>query len=60
MWLPLRRLGFLAIRLFDKPAPGLGHEATLQLIKLGEQLGFGSTWVRHRQRATSSYSPISR
>ncbi|MDG9675873.1 hypothetical protein [Micromonospora sp. DH14] len=40
---PLRKLGFLTIGLFDEADPRPGHEATLQLTELGEQLGFDST-----------------
>ena len=39
---PLRRLGFLTIGLFDPADPGRGHESTLEIIELGERLGFDS------------------
>ncbi|MEU8423447.1 LLM class flavin-dependent oxidoreductase [Micromonospora sp. NPDC048835] len=55
---PLRRLGFLTIGLFDEADPRSGHEATLQLIELGEQLGFDSTWVRHRHLQYGISSPM--
>ncbi|MEW1589653.1 LLM class flavin-dependent oxidoreductase [Micromonospora vinacea] len=55
---PLRKLGFLTIGLFDEADPRTGHEATLQLIELGEQLGFDSTWVRHRHLQYGISSPI--
>ena len=45
---PLEKLGFLTIGSFDGANPGAGHETTLQVIELGEQLGFDSAWVRHR------------
>jgi hypothetical protein len=45
---PLRKLGFLSIGLFDEADPGRGHESTLDIIGLGERLGFDSAWVRHR------------
>ena len=37
---PLRKLGFLTIGLFDPADPAAGHESTLQIIGLGERLGF--------------------
>ncbi|WP_433534419.1 LLM class flavin-dependent oxidoreductase [Micromonospora sp. CA-249363] len=55
---PLRKLGFLTIGLFDEADPRTGHEATLELIELGEQLGFDSTWVRHRHLQYGISSPI--
>ncbi|MEU7755634.1 LLM class flavin-dependent oxidoreductase [Micromonospora sp. NPDC049101] len=55
---PLRKLGFLTIGLFDEADPRNGHEATLQLVELGEQLGFDSTWVRHRHLQYGISSPI--
>jgi len=45
---PLRKLGFLTIGLFDPLDPAAGHESTLQIIELGERLGFDSAWLRHR------------
>ena len=45
---PLARLGFLTIGLFDEHDPYGGHESTLQLVELGEELGFDSAWLRHR------------
>ena len=48
---PLRRLGFLTMGLFDPEEPAAGHEATLQLIELGERLGFEQT---HREEAESA------
>jgi len=45
---PLERLGFLTIGSFDEADPGPGHETTLQVIELGERLGYDSAWVRHR------------
>lgn len=55
---PLRRLGFLTIGLFDPADPGPGHEATLELIELGEQLGFDSAWLRHRHLQHGISSPL--
>jgi alkanesulfonate monooxygenase SsuD/methylene tetrahydromethanopterin reductase-like flavin-dependent oxidoreductase (luciferase family) len=55
---PLRRLGFLTIGLFDGADPGPGHESTLQIIKLGEELGFDSAWVRHRHLQYGISSPV--
>ncbi|MFG2821553.1 LLM class flavin-dependent oxidoreductase [Kitasatospora sp. NPDC048365] len=55
---PLRRLGFLTIGLFDPADPGRGHESTLRLIELGEQLGFDSAWVRHRHLQYGISSPV--
>ncbi|MEV0536887.1 LLM class flavin-dependent oxidoreductase [Kitasatospora sp. NPDC050463] len=55
---PLRKLGFLTIGLFDPADPGPGHESTLQLIELGEQLGFDSAWVRHRHLQHGISSPV--
>src|SRR3954454_4688229 len=40
----------------DDPAPG--HESTLRLIELGEQLGFDSVWLRHRHLQYGISSPI--
>jgi len=45
---PLEKLGFLTIGLFDADGPRPGHETTLDVIALGEQLGFDSAFVRHR------------
>ncbi|GAA1746860.1 LLM class flavin-dependent oxidoreductase [Aeromicrobium alkaliterrae] len=58
MTAPLRRLGFLTIGLFDEADPGPGHEATLRLIELGEQLGFDSAWLRHRHLQHGISSPV--
>ncbi|MED7953064.1 LLM class flavin-dependent oxidoreductase [Streptomyces sp. BE303] len=55
---PLRKLGFLTIGLFDPADPGRGHESTLQLMELGEQLGFDSAWVRHRHLQYGISSPV--
>ncbi|MCL2582720.1 MAG: hypothetical protein FWE35_09715 [Streptosporangiales bacterium] len=45
---PLSKLGFLTIGLFDGSSPRAGHESTLEIISLGERLGFDSAWLRHR------------
>src|SRR6476469_8668794 len=55
---PLRKLGFLTIGLFDPADPASGHESTLQIIELGEQLGFDSVWLRHRHLQFGISSPI--
>jgi alkanesulfonate monooxygenase SsuD/methylene tetrahydromethanopterin reductase-like flavin-dependent oxidoreductase (luciferase family) len=55
---PLRSLGFLTIGLFDGANPGPGHESTLEIIELGEQLGFDSAWVRHRHLQFGISSPV--
>jgi alkanesulfonate monooxygenase SsuD/methylene tetrahydromethanopterin reductase-like flavin-dependent oxidoreductase (luciferase family) len=55
---PLRRLGFLTIGLFDEADPGPGHESTLEIIELGERLGFDSAWVRHRHLQFGISSPV--
>jgi alkanesulfonate monooxygenase SsuD/methylene tetrahydromethanopterin reductase-like flavin-dependent oxidoreductase (luciferase family) len=55
---PLRRLGFLTIGLFDPENPRPGHLSTLEVIGLGEQLGFDSAWVRHRHLQYGISSPV--
>jgi alkanesulfonate monooxygenase SsuD/methylene tetrahydromethanopterin reductase-like flavin-dependent oxidoreductase (luciferase family) len=55
---PLKQLGFLTIGLFDGDDPGPGHESTLQVIELGEQLGFDSAWLRHRHLQYGISSPV--
>jgi alkanesulfonate monooxygenase SsuD/methylene tetrahydromethanopterin reductase-like flavin-dependent oxidoreductase (luciferase family) len=55
---PLQKLGFLTIGLFDEARPRLGHESTLEIIELGEQLGFDSAWVRHRHLQFGISSPV--
>lgn len=55
---PLNKLGFLTIGLFDPAVPALGHESTLQVIELGERLGFDSAWVRHRHLQFGISSPV--
>ena len=55
---PLRKLGFLTIGLFDAADPGPGHESTLRVIELGEELGFDSAWVRHRHLQHGISSPV--
>jgi alkanesulfonate monooxygenase SsuD/methylene tetrahydromethanopterin reductase-like flavin-dependent oxidoreductase (luciferase family) len=54
----LRKLGFLTIGLFDGANPRQGHESTLEIIELGEQLGFDSAWVRHRHLQYGISSPV--
>ncbi|MEE1782857.1 LLM class flavin-dependent oxidoreductase [Streptomyces sp. SP17BM10] len=55
---PLRKLGFLTIGLFDEADPRRGHETTLELIELGERLGFDSAWLRHRHLQYGISSPV--
>src|SRR3954466_12501236 len=55
---PLEKLGFLTIGLFDAADPRPGHETTLDVIALGEQLGFDSAFVRHRHLQYGISSPI--
>ncbi|MFG2133653.1 LLM class flavin-dependent oxidoreductase [Streptomyces sp. NPDC048751] len=55
---PLRKLGFLTIGLFDADDPRRGHETTLEIIELGERLGFDSAWVRHRHLQYGISSPV--
>ncbi|GAA3292778.1 MULTISPECIES: LLM class flavin-dependent oxidoreductase [Dactylosporangium] len=55
---PLRKLGFLTIGLFDPAEPAAGHEATLEVIALGERLGFDSAWMRHRHLQHGISSPL--
>ena len=54
----LRRLGFLTIGLFDESDPRRGHESTLEIIELGERLGFDSAWLRHRHLQFGISSPV--
>jgi hypothetical protein len=55
---PLRKLGFLTIGLFDGEDPRRGHESTLEIIELGERLGFNSAWLRHRHLQYGISSPV--
>src|SRR5579859_5511101 len=55
---PLRKLGFLTIGLFDEADPYRGHASTLEVIELGERLGFDSAWVRHRHLQYGISSPV--
>ncbi len=54
----LEKLGFLTIGLFDGDDPGPGHRATLEIIELGERLGFDSAWVRDRHLQYGISSPV--
>src|SRR5580700_2219229 len=54
----LEKLGFLTIGLFDGRDPGPGHRVTLEMIELGERLGFDSAWVRHRHLQHGISSPV--
>src|SRR6195952_5777849 len=55
---PLEKLGFLTIGSFDVEDPRGGHETTLHVIELGEQLGFDSAWLRHRHLQYGISSPV--
>ena len=55
---PLEKLGFLTIGSFDPDDPAAGHEGTLQVIELGERLGFDSAWLRHRHLQFGISSPV--
>ncbi|NHW46884.1 LLM class flavin-dependent oxidoreductase [Paenarthrobacter sp. MSM-2-10-13] len=55
---PLSKLGFLTIGLFDPTDPAAGHRSTLEIIELGEQLGFDSAWLRHRHLQFGISSPV--
>lgn len=55
---PLQKLGFLTIGLFDEHDPAAGHESTLQVLELGERLGFDSAWLRHRHLQFGISSPL--
>ncbi|MGC5561269.1 LLM class flavin-dependent oxidoreductase [Streptomyces sp. FR-108] len=55
---PLRKLGFLTIGLFNEADPRAGHESTLEIIELGERLGFDSAWLRHRHLQYGISSPV--
>lgn len=48
MPLNIRQIGFLTPGNFSNDAPLEGVEATLGLIRFGEQLGYDSAWVRQR------------
>jgi alkanesulfonate monooxygenase SsuD/methylene tetrahydromethanopterin reductase-like flavin-dependent oxidoreductase (luciferase family) len=54
----LEKLGFLTIGLFDGQDPGPGHRVTLDMIELGELLGFDSAWVRCRHLQYGISSPV--
>lgn len=55
---PLRSLGFLSIGLFDPDDPRPGHESTLRLVELGEQLGYDGVWLRNRHLQHGISSPL--
>lgn len=55
---PLRKLGFLTIGVFNGDDPRPGHESTLEVIQLGEQLGFDSAWLRDRHLQYGISSPV--
>ncbi|WP_308252133.1 LLM class flavin-dependent oxidoreductase [Pseudonocardia sp. KRD291] len=55
---PLAKLGFLTIGSFERDDPRAGHETTLEVIELGERLGFDSAWLRHRHLQYGISSPV--
>lgn len=55
---PLTKLGFLTLGLFDPADPRRGHEELLDVIELGEALGFDSAWLRHRHLQYGVSSPV--
>lgn len=55
---PLRKMGFLAIGLFDEHDPAAGHELTLRTIERAEELGFDSVWLRNRHLQFGISSPV--
>src|SRR5688572_28210210 len=55
---PLEKLGFLTIGGFDEADPASGHRTTLEVIELGERLGFDSAWVRNRHLQYGISSPV--
>jgi alkanesulfonate monooxygenase SsuD/methylene tetrahydromethanopterin reductase-like flavin-dependent oxidoreductase (luciferase family) len=55
---PLEKLGFLTIGAFDETDPASGHRTTLEVIELGERLGFDSAWVRNRHLQYGISSPV--
>jgi alkanesulfonate monooxygenase SsuD/methylene tetrahydromethanopterin reductase-like flavin-dependent oxidoreductase (luciferase family) len=55
---PLAKLGFLTIGSFDESDPFAGHDTTLQIIELGERLGFDSVWLRDRHLQHGISSPV--
>lgn len=56
--LPLKKLGFLTIGTFDPADPVTGINATLDIISLGEDLGFDSAWLRNRHMQYGITSPM--
>ncbi len=54
----LEKLGFLTIGLFDGQDPRPGHQVTLEMIELGERLGFDAAWVRCRHLQYGISSPV--
>src|SRR5215469_4001947 len=54
----LEKLGFLTIGLFDGQDPGPGHRVTLEMIELGERLGFDAAWLRCRHLQYGISSPV--
>ena len=55
---PLEKLGFLTIGLFDGADPRPGTRRRCEVIELGERLGFDSAWVRHRHLQYGISSPV--
>lgn len=55
---PLKKLGFLTIGRFDENDPRAGHLETLRMIRLAEDLGFDSVWLRCRHLQHGISSPV--
>ncbi len=55
---PLAKLGFLTIGVFDGADPRPGMEALLTQLQLGEELGLDSAWLRHRHLQFGVSSPV--
>lgn len=55
---PLAQLGVLTIGLFDPADPGAGHQQTLALIELAEEIGLDSVWLRDRHLQFGISSPV--
>jgi alkanesulfonate monooxygenase SsuD/methylene tetrahydromethanopterin reductase-like flavin-dependent oxidoreductase (luciferase family) len=56
--IPLRKLGFLTIGLFDRDDPAAGLNSTLRIIEQAESLGFDSVYLRHRHLQYGISSPL--
>ncbi|MGJ0121027.1 LLM class flavin-dependent oxidoreductase [Williamsia sp. MIQD14] len=54
----LDKLGFLTIGRFDESSPREGHLETIDTIRLAEDLGFDSVWLRDRHLQYGISSPV--